>query len=179
MQDGKRMIASSNRKLDRLPSATKRSQPTLPPAQLSPFPIKPEDIDKASIKAFASVNEIQRYLDNPQLINVKSQPSKLLDTQNNYGVGGIWRNAYYLSTSIEETNIRKQPAKSMSQIEFPQSYQQLSNQDQMSPTATHQNEGLNIEKQHSYYMGTGNNFGGNGGSRPQSAITSSQGNNNN
>jgi len=49
----------------------------------------------------------------------------------------------------------------------------------MSPTATHQNEGLNIEKQHSYYMGTGNNFGGNGGSRPQSAITSSQGNNNN
>lgn len=77
------------------------------------------------LKAFTSVNEIQRYLDNPSLINLKSQPSKLLESQNSEKVAGIWRNAYYLSTSIEETNIRKQPAKSMSNVEFPQSFNPL------------------------------------------------------
>jgi hypothetical protein len=71
-------------------------------------------MDKLGLKTFASVNEIQRYLDNPQLITMKGQPTKLIDTQNSQNVAGIWRNAYYLSTSIEENNIRKMPAKSMS-----------------------------------------------------------------
>jgi hypothetical protein len=50
---------------------------------------------------------------------MKAQPSKLLDSQNSDKVAGIWRNAYYLSTSIDETGVRKQPAKSMSNVEFP------------------------------------------------------------
>ncbi len=40
-------------------------------------------------------------------------------------MAGIWRNAYYLSTSIEENNIRKYPAKSMSTLEFPQKFNPL------------------------------------------------------
>lgn len=51
------------------------------PQQKSPYPIqKPEDNEKLGLKAFTSVNEIQRYLDNPNLINMKAQPSRLLDT---------------------------------------------------------------------------------------------------
>jgi len=102
----------------------------------SPYPItkqQQEDLDKIGIKAFSSVNEIQRYLDNPQLINMKSQPSKLLDSQNSEKVAGIWRNAYYLSTSIDETAIRKQPTKSLTSVEFPQAFNPLRGDDQ-SPT---------------------------------------------
>jgi hypothetical protein len=50
-----------------------------PPQSNSPYPVKPVDLDKVGIKAFSSVNEIQRYLENPQLINQKAMPSKLLD----------------------------------------------------------------------------------------------------
>ena len=39
-------------------------------------------MDKLGLKTFASVNEIQRYLDNPQLIALKAQPTKLIDNAN-------------------------------------------------------------------------------------------------
>lgn len=73
---------------------------------MTPYPVDKVNLDKIGLKAFASVNEIQRYLENPQLIGMKLQPSKLLDPVNNSTVAGIWRNAYYLSTSIDETNVR-------------------------------------------------------------------------
>ena len=76
-------------------------------------------MDKVAMKTFSNSNEIQRYMENPSLINVKNQPTKLIDPSNSSNVAGIWRNAYYLSTTIEENNIRKYPAKSMSQLEFP------------------------------------------------------------
>lgn len=99
-------------------------------------------------------------------------PSKLLDSSNSEKVAGVWRNAYYLSTSIEETNIRKQPAKSMSNVEFPSSFQPLrEGRDEGSPANTIA-EGvanIQIDNQQSFFA----TAGGKSNSRPQSAITSS------
>jgi len=52
-----------------LPSAKKGFKNTQ--KAISPYPIPNEEMDKLGLKTFASVNEIQRYLDNPTLINLK------------------------------------------------------------------------------------------------------------
>lgn len=54
----------------------------------------------------ASIKTIRRHLQNPNLLNnrvsLDSKPSEAL----NRGENTVWRNAYYLSTSIEEANMR-------------------------------------------------------------------------
>ena len=52
-----------------LPSAKKGFNNTQ--KTVSPYPIPNDEMDKLGLKTFASVNEIQRYLDNPALINLK------------------------------------------------------------------------------------------------------------
>ena len=42
------------------------------PSQKSPYPIKPDEIDKLGLKTFSNSNEIQRYLENPTLISAKN-----------------------------------------------------------------------------------------------------------
>jgi hypothetical protein len=125
LQESKRAMVTGGRGAGRnpdgsLPSAKKGFSNTQ--KAITPYPIPNDEMDKLGLKTFASVNEIQRYLDNPTLINLKGQPTKLIDTNNSQNVAGIWRNAYFLSTTIEENTVRKMPAKSMSQLEFPQSF---------------------------------------------------------
>jgi len=52
------------------------------------------------------MKDISRYLD-PHLLNLKNQPNKLIDPNYSGNSAGLWRNAYYLSTSIEDANLRK------------------------------------------------------------------------
>ena len=158
-----------------LPSAKKGFSNTQKAA--SPYPIPNEEMDKVGLKTFATVNEIQRYLDNPALINMKAQPTKLVDSSNSQNVAGIWRNAYYLSTSVEENNIRKMPAKSMSQLEFPQSFQPLRDDllTTSSPPAAYNVETY-PDRQQSFFGIPGPSTGfpggqGGNGSRPGSAVT--------
>ena len=47
--------------------------------------------------ALKSLNEIKRAVGNPELLSYKISANQ----------GNVWRNAYYLSTSIEESNMRK------------------------------------------------------------------------
>ena len=61
LAESKRMTAT-NRKPAPSSSAYRYQQPQ------NPYPVKKGEIDKVGIKAFSSVNEIQRYLENPQLI---------------------------------------------------------------------------------------------------------------
>eukprot|EP00347_Sterkiella_histriomuscorum_P008465 403344995 len=71
-------------------------------------------------EALKSIQEIRKSLANPQLLSYKISSEQ----------GNVWRNAYYLSTSIEESNVRK----SISQ--HPQQQQQL---------ATQQTEQFNLD----------------------------------
>ena len=69
-------------------------------------------------------------------------------------MAGIWRNAYFLSTNIDETDVRKQAAKSMANVEFPASFNPLRDYDQQSPTYTGTipiAESPILDKQQSFY----------------------------
>jgi hypothetical protein len=73
LQESKRMLQTqgiaSNRRNSRIGST----------AQKSPYPIKQDEMDRIGLKTFSNSNEIQRYLENPSLINAKNQPTKLID----------------------------------------------------------------------------------------------------
>ena len=61
-------------------------------------------------EALKSIKEIRKHLTNPQLLNYKNgeKPAGLaVDEMRGSASSNVWRNAYYLSTTIEESNQRK------------------------------------------------------------------------
>ena len=145
LMESKRVISAKKQVLNRdLKKQSFSTTQLLPPTASSlerDFTlIKQPSFDGMGMKAFTSVNEISRYLDNPQLLNLKNQPNRLLDPQNSNQTAGLWRNAFYLSTSIDDANVRKMPPKSVSEIQSPMQSRQFENYNSSIPNLARMNE---------------------------------------